>query len=106
MDRYERVRLTNPDKVLYPAAVGGGKAVTKAQVFEHYVSNADRMVPHIAGRPGTRKPWPNRVHETSFFQKQLPSPAPDLLAPGTVPHKTGPTPFPINDTREGLAWIA
>ena len=32
MDRYGRVKLTNPDKVLYPAT-----GTTKAQVFDYYV---------------------------------------------------------------------
>jgi DNA ligase-1 len=53
VERYERVRLTNPDKVLYPAT-----GTTKAEVFDYYVAIADVMLPHIAGRPVTRKRWP------------------------------------------------
>jgi DNA primase len=101
MDRFGRVRLTNPDKVLYPAT-----GTTKAEVFDYYVSIADVMVPHIAGRPVTRKRWPNGVHEASFFEKQLASSAPDWLDRGTIVHKSGTTTYPIIDTREGLAWIA
>ncbi|MDT5176851.1 MAG: bifunctional non-ous end joining protein LigD [Mycobacterium sp.] len=101
MERYERVRLTNPDKVLYPAT-----GTTKAEVFEYYVAIADAMVPHIAGRPVTRKRWPNGVGGMEFFEKQLASSAPDWLARGTVHHKSGSTTYPIIDTREGLAWIA
>ncbi|MDT5153853.1 MAG: bifunctional non-ous end joining protein LigD [Mycobacterium sp.] len=101
VERYERVKLTNPDKVLYPAT-----GTTKAEVFEYYVAIADAMVPHIAGRPVTRKRWPNGVGQPDFFEKQLASSAPDWLQRGSVTHKSGTTTYPIIDTREGLAWIA
>ena len=101
MERYDRVRLTNPDKVLYPAT-----GTTKAEIFEYYVAIAEAMLPHIAGRPVTRKRWPNGIGEMEFFEKQLASSAPDWLHRGTVHHKSGSTTYPIIDTREGLAWIA
>ena len=95
------MKLTNPDKVLYPAT-----GTTKAEVFEYYVAIADAMVPHIAGRPVTRKRWPNGVGESDFFEKQLASSAPDWLDRGSVTHRSGTTTYPIIDTREGLAWLA
>lgn len=101
MERYDRVRLTNPDKVLYPAT-----GTTKAEVFEYYVAIAEAMVPHIAGRPVTRKRWPNGVEQAEFFEKQLASSAPDWLHRATIHHRSGSTTYPIIDTREGLAWIA
>jgi DNA ligase D-like protein (predicted polymerase)/DNA ligase D-like protein (predicted ligase)/DNA ligase D-like protein (predicted 3'-phosphoesterase) len=101
VDRYDRVRLTNPDKVLYPAT-----GTTKAEVFDYYIGIADVMIPHIAGRPVTRKRWPNGVHESSFFEKQLASSAPDWLERGTIVHRSGTTTYPIVDTVEGVAWLA
>ncbi len=101
VDRYDRVRLTNPDKVLYPAT-----GTTKGEVFDYYVNVAEAMLPHIAGRPVTRKRWPNGVEEASFFEKQLASSAPDWLDRGTIAHKSGTTTYPVIDTVEGLAWIA
>ncbi len=106
VDRYDRVKLTNPDKVLYPPTGGRRKAVTKREVFEYYVDVAQAMLPHIAGRAVTRKRWPNGVEESSFFEKQLASSAPDWLDRGTVKHKSGTTTYPVIDTVEGLAWIA
>jgi len=96
-----RVKLTNPDKVLYPAS-----GTTKAEVFEYYVTIAAVMLPHIAGRPATRKRWPNGVHEASFFEKQLASSAPDWLGRGSIAHRSGTTTYPIIDDTVGLAWIA
>lgn len=101
MDHYDRVRLTNPDKVLYPAT-----GTTKGQVFDYYIAIASAMLPHTAGRPVTRKRWPNGVDEASFFEKQLASSAPVWLDRGTIAHKSGTTTYPIIDTVEGLAWIA
>ncbi|MCV7227719.1 ATP-dependent DNA ligase [Mycolicibacterium komossense] len=101
MERFGRVRLTNADKVLYPAT-----GTTKAEVFDYYVAIADAMLPHIAGRPVTRKRWPNGVGQPAFFEKQLASSAPDWLERGSVTHKSGTTTYPIIDTPEGLAWIA
>ncbi|OBK74899.1 ATP-dependent DNA ligase [Mycobacterium sp. 1274761.0] len=105
VDRFGRVKLTNPDKVLYPATGGRRRAVTKGDVFDYYVNIAEVMIPHIAGRAVTRKRWPNGVDEPSFFEKQLASSAPDWLTRESVTHRSGTTTYPIIDTVEGLAWI-
>ncbi len=95
------VRLTNADKVLYPAT-----GTTKEEVFGYYTSIAEHMLPHIAGRPATRKRWPNGVEEASFFEKQLAGSAPDWLNRATIVHKSGATTYPIIDSPAALAWIA
>jgi bifunctional non-homologous end joining protein LigD len=99
--RGPRVALTNADKVLYPAT-----GTTKAEVFEYYTAIAEVMLPHIAGRPVTRKRWPNGVDEPAFFEKQLASSAPGWLDRATVVHRSGSTTYPIIETSTGLAWIA
>ena len=100
VEQIGRVKLTNPDKVLYPAT-----GTTKAEVFDYYVSIAEVMLPHIAGRAATRKRWPNGVDESSFFEKQLASSAPDWLNRASITHRSGTTTYPIIDTVEALAWI-
>jgi bifunctional non-homologous end joining protein LigD len=95
------VRLTNPDKVLYPVT-----GTTKSDIFDYYTGIADVMVPHIAGRATTRKRWPNGVEQSSFFEKQLASSAPDWLPRARVVHRSGTTTYPIIDSADGLAWIA
>lgn len=99
------VRLTNPDKVLYPATEGVA-AVTKADVFGYYTTIAEVMLPHIAGRPATRKRWPDGVEKPSFFEKDLPRYAPDWLARGALKHRSGTAYYPIIDNTTALAWIA
>jgi len=97
----QRVTLTNADKVLYPAT-----GTTKSDVFGYYTRIAELMVPHIAGRPATRKRWPNGVREPSFFEKQLTPSAPDWLPRASVNHRSGTTTYPIIDSPDALAWIA
>jgi bifunctional non-homologous end joining protein LigD len=96
-----RVKLTNADKLLYPAT-----ETTKGDVFDYYVRVSDVMVPHIAGRPATRKRWPNGVEQSSFFEKQLASSAPEWLPHASITHRSGTTTYPIIDNADGLAWIA
>ena len=96
-----QVRLTNADKVLYPAT-----GTAKEDVFDYYIRIAEYMLPHITGRPATRKRWPNGVEESSFFEKQLADSAPDWLNRETVAHRSGATTYPIVDSTVALAWIA
>lgn len=100
-DSGESVKLTNPDKVLYPAT-----GTTKSEVFGYYTAVADVMLPHIAGRPVTRKRWPNGVDAEAFFEKSLARSAPAWLHRGTLQHRSGTTVYPIIDSPAGLAWIA
>jgi hypothetical protein len=44
------IRLTNPDKVLYPCA-----GFTKRQVVEYYIAVAPFLLPHLRDRPVTLK---------------------------------------------------
>ena len=76
-----RVRLTNADKVLYPAT-----GTTKADIFGYYHHHRRRDAFHIAGRPVTRKRWPNGVDQPAFFEKQLASSAPT----GSTGHRRAP----------------
>lgn len=96
-----RVKLTNAEKVLYPAT-----GTTKSDIFDYYTRIAEVMIPHIAGRPATRKRWPNGVDQESFFEKQLASSAPDWLPRASVTHRSGTTTYPIIDDPTALAWIA
>src|ERR1700678_1038353 len=96
-----RVKLTNPDKVLYPAT-----GTTKSDIFGYYTGIAEVMVPHIAGRAATRKRWPNGVEQSSFFEKQLAASAPEWLARGSITHRSRTTTYPILDRGDRMALIA
>ncbi|MBF6528834.1 MULTISPECIES: ATP-dependent DNA ligase [Nocardia] len=95
------VDLSNLDKVLYPAT-----GTTKGSVVAYYSAIAPAMLPHIAGRPVTRKRWPNGVDEPSFFEKNLPSHAPSWIERRFLRHSDRKVDYPLIDAEAGLAWIA
>ena len=69
-----QLRLSNLDKVLYPAT-----GFTKAQVIDYYTRIARVLLPHLAGRPLTLKRYPNGVEGDYFYEKQCPSHRPDWV---------------------------
>ena len=58
------MRLSHPDKVLYPAA-----GITKRDLAEYYVAVADYMLPHVVDRPLAIVRCPAGQERTCFFQK-------------------------------------
>src|SRR4051794_26329328 len=69
-----RVRLTSPDRVLFP-----GDGVTKGDIFEYYRAVAPVLVPHLRDRAFTMKRWPHGITGEAFFQKQAPKGTPDWI---------------------------
>lgn len=63
-EKYAGVRLTSPDKVLYPE-----RGITKLELANYYRTIADWMLPHIADRPLVLVRCPEGRHEDCFFQK-------------------------------------
>jgi len=96
-----RLRLTNLDKVLYPAA-----GFTKGQVIDYYTRAAARALPHLRGRPLTLKRYPNGVDGGHFYEKQRPSHAPDWVR--SVPIVAGgrTIDFVVCDDLPTLVWLA
>ena len=58
------VRLSNPDKVLYPE-----QGITKADLAHHYEAAAGRMLPHVAFRPITMVRCPTGRQQKCFYQR-------------------------------------
>lgn len=96
-----QMRVSNLDKVLYPAT-----GTTKADVLRYYAQIADVMVPHCADRPVTRKRWPNGVESEMFFQKNLGGGTPQWVHRATLQHSDGDVTYPIANDRPTLAWLA
>ena len=99
-----RLKLSNLDKVLYPAA-----GTTKGEVLHYVTAIADVLLPHLKDRPVTRKRWPDGVAAQPFFEKNLPRGTPDWLRRITLP-VPGSTKdretinFPLLDDLPGLVW--
>jgi bifunctional non-homologous end joining protein LigD len=69
-----RLRVTNLDKVLYPAT-----GFTKGQVVDYYARIAAMMLPHLRGRPVTMLRLPDGVTGERFFEKRCPGHRPEWL---------------------------
>ncbi|MBA3677316.1 MAG: DNA polymerase domain-containing protein [Sphingosinicella sp.] len=74
------VRLSSPDKVLYP-----DQGITKQQLAEHYVTVADLMLPHVASRPLTMVRCPIGQEKKCFYQRHAGSGVPEQLHEVKVP---------------------
>ena len=64
----EGVRLSSPDKVLYPE-----QGITKGELADYYVAIADRMLPHVARRPVTMVRCPTGAEKKCFYQRNAAS---------------------------------
>ena len=73
-----RLRLSNLEKVLYPA-----RGFTKGEVVDYYARVGPTMLPHLARRPATMVRLPDGVGGERFFEKRCPNHRPDWME--TVP---------------------
>ncbi|UYO96068.1 ATP-dependent DNA ligase [Microbacterium sp. M28] len=101
-----RVRLTNLDKVMYPAT-----GTTKGEVIAYYSAVASRMLPLLSGRPVTRKRWVEGVGTAdapgeAFFTKQLEQGAPSWIVRRPIEHSDGPKDYPLIEDLPSLVWFA
>ncbi|OGN49180.1 MAG: ATP-dependent DNA ligase [Caulobacterales bacterium RIFOXYB1_FULL_67_16] len=62
------VTLSNPDKILWPAAAGR-PAITKADLARYYEAAAERILPHVADRPVSIIRAPDGIGGETFFQR-------------------------------------
>jgi len=101
-----RVRLANPDKVIYPLT-----GFRKRDVLAHYLAVADVMLPHLAARAVTLRRWPDGVAAPSFFEKNVSRHVPSwvrtvrLPTPGSAAGSEA-IDYPLIDDAAGLAWVA
>ena len=100
------IKLTNLDKVLYPAT-----GTTKADVIGYYVGIASVMLPHLIDRPATRKRWPDGVGDspdakpTVFFNKDLLKGTPDWVTRFKIAHRDHDNYYPAVNDLATLTWL-
>ncbi len=69
-----RVRLTSPDKLLFP-----GDGVTKRDLADYYAEIGPTLVPHLRDRPFTLKRYPYGIRGQPYFAKQAPKGKPSWV---------------------------
>jgi bifunctional non-homologous end joining protein LigD len=98
-----KLKLSNLDKVLYPAA-----GFTKGQVIDYIVRIAPVLVPHLVGRPLTMKRYPEGVDHEYFFEKNAPMHRPEWVKTAPIwsesNHRT--VNYILANDLATLVWIA
>jgi len=78
--------ITHADKVLFPQ-----RGETKGDLADYYLRVADPLMRAMGGRPVLLQRFPEGAGGPSFFQKRIPSSAPDWLQTTTVSTPNGTT---------------
>src|SRR5271154_3411806 len=99
----KHLKLSNLDKVLYPAA-----GFTKGQVIDYYIRIAPVLLPHLINRPITLKRYPDGVDGFFFYEKQSPSHRPDWVKTTEVPsqREEGKIDYCLMNDLPALVWAA
>jgi bifunctional non-homologous end joining protein LigD len=63
------VTVTHPDKPLWPNAAGDDTPVTKRDLADYFEAVAERMMPHLKGRPCSLVRIPDGIDGERFFQR-------------------------------------
>jgi bifunctional non-homologous end joining protein LigD len=85
-DGKRRVRLTNPDKVLFP-----DPGITKRQLADYWLAVAEVALPYLAGRPLTLYRCPDGYGGQCFYQKHVGAGVPAVVP--RVAMKEGEDPY-------------
>ncbi|MEZ5221602.1 MAG: non-homologous end-joining DNA ligase [Ilumatobacteraceae bacterium] len=84
------VTITNPDKVMFPAAFDG-RGATKLDLVRYYVVMEAPVMRVMRDRPVLLQRFPNGSTGSSFFQKRMPDTAPEWLQTTIVSTPNGTT---------------
>ncbi len=91
-----RLKLTNWDKVLYPAT-----GFTKGELIAFYARIAPAVLPHLHDRPLTLKRYPGGVDEQYFYEKQSPSHRPEWVQTAKIARIN----YTLAQDRPTLVWL-
>jgi bifunctional non-homologous end joining protein LigD len=102
------LRLTNLDKPLFPPRRKRGKPLTKRDLIRYYATIAPVMLPYLESRALNLHRYPDGVDKPGFWQKAVPSHAPDWITtwrnddadPGETEY------YIVADRPATLAWLA
>lgn len=97
------LRLTNLDKVLFPEP-----GFTKRDLIRYYVTIAPTMLPYLRGRALNLWRWPDGVEGKHFWQKEIPSHAPEWISRWTYPEagSSEAHTYIVADSVATMAWLA
>jgi bifunctional non-homologous end joining protein LigD len=94
------VRVTHPDKLLYPA-----DGITKRELASHYERVATRMLPHLRDRPLAMLRCPQGLAGACFFHKHAEGTAPAALRRLSIVESAGPGSYLAADSLPALVAL-
>ena len=96
------VRVSNPRKVLFPAA-----GHTKLDLVRYYLAVAEGALRGAGGRPGMLKRYPDGIEADFFHQKRAPKARPDWIEVVTLRFPSGRSADEVVPRdAAALAWMA
>jgi bifunctional non-homologous end joining protein LigD len=96
-----KVTLTHPERVL-----DADSGLTKRGLAEYLALVADRMLPHITGRPISFVRCPGGTAKACFYQKHIETALPAGIGSVTIREKEGTGDYLTIDNAEGLIGLA
>jgi bifunctional non-homologous end joining protein LigD len=101
------LRLTNLDKVLFPAR-RPHRALTKRDLIRHYATMAPVMLPYLVERPVNMRRYPDGIDRPGFWHKAAPSHAPQWIQRwrNTEADPGETQVYVVIDSPAALAWAA
>ncbi len=82
----QELRVSSPDKVFFSK-----RGETKMDLIDYYLAVAEPLLDSMGGRPTLMQRFPNGASGKAFFQKRVPSGAPEWLRTTTVATPNGTT---------------
>ncbi len=98
------MRLTNLDRVVFPDPA----AITKGDLVAYHGAIAERMLPHLAGRPLSLERFRATIDDGGFFQQQVGKHFPDVVGRVAVARHdgTGEVVHPLAESADALVYLA
>jgi bifunctional non-homologous end joining protein LigD len=100
-EEFAGIRLTSPDKVLYPE-----QGITKLELANYYGSVADWMLPHMIDRPLVLVRCPEGRGKACFYQKHPTAGSPKTLRQVMIREEGKTEPYVVVDDVKGLMSLA
>jgi bifunctional non-homologous end joining protein LigD len=96
-----RVKLSNLEKVLFPAA-----GLTKADLIDYYERVAPVMLPHLSGRPLSLERYPDGIDAEGFMQKNASAYFPRWIRRARLAKQDGAVAHVVADDASTLVYLA
>ena len=98
----DEIEVSRPDKLLWPSA-----DITKRRYVDYLDGVADRMLPWVRERPLTLVRAPDGVGGKQYFQKAVPTYAPEWIRTVRIPAPSAgrDVDFVVCDDRATLVWL-